>query len=211
MFLNRYGLVDPDLVEGIVGDERLRRLERQAAVDPGMRGAYHRELVRRGQLGKVMSALVAEHAKASQEYDRARKDRKWGGEAATNRLLKARHAVRTFHREHGVHPPDHAHRGENESPSEFAERLADLEHGHSWRSGSGDHSHGTISYDIQRDDPEGYHYARRDAMERAWKREVPGGHVSTGDRSSGHPSQGDYYLKGSYIHFLTSPNETKGA
>jgi hypothetical protein len=202
--LNRYGLIDTDLVDLVESDERLRRLERAAASGgPEAEKRYHQELIRQGRAGDVMSVLVRRHGEAKRAYDKARERRRWP-EEITDNYHRARQNVRDFRHKHRIHPADHANLLPDESPSQFADRLSDLEQGHSWFPGSSETAHGTLTYHTDYDKDED-HIAKGDAMQRAWERNIKGGYVGRGERSSGSRRQGDWRLKGSYVNFRSDP------
>jgi hypothetical protein len=202
MFLNRYGLVDPDLLNLVEMDERLQSLKRAAAAgnDPEAQRRYHRELIRAGRTGEVMAHHVRRHADALQAYDAARDANRPLDDVAKN-LMQARHNIAQHWRQYGDHPADHVTRGPSETPRQFGTRLINFTLANGTVRGPGPHEsvHGSISYDHDEEDRTG-HRRSRDAMARAWEREVPEGYAETGDRT-----YGDGTIKGSYVHFNTGP------
>ena len=211
MFLSQSGLELTEIwarqVALLESDERIRSLERAASTgDPEAVERHHQALIRTGRSGDVMAYHVQAHAKAKRAYDQARTQNKWmpslWPEEITDEYVKSRHAIRKHHQEHGDHPADYAKRDKHESPREFGDRLVDmsLANGTVRPGGSSEHDHGTLSYENLHDKDKQEHYRKRDAMARAWKREVPEGHVSQGDRT-----YGDGKVKGSFVSFRTSP------
>lgn len=201
-------------------DERLRGLERRALAgnDPSAYAEYRRALVRSGDTealrrldGAKMQRLVDEHHDAKRVYDRAPIPQSIGHESYpkghVDRYIAAKRAIRDHHRETGINPADHAQRWEDETPNEFGSKLIDLSLANGTVYPPDDRnprstSHGTISFDHDEHDEHG-HRRNRDAVARAWEREVPGGWADIGDRTYG--DREARAIKGSYVHLRTGP------
>jgi len=186
----------------VEADEHLRNLERAASSgDPEAVAHHHQALIRAGRSGDVMAQHVLSHAKAKTAYDDARKPENSGAppQEITDAYNKSRSAIRNHYKEHGDHPADHAHREKGETPRAYGDLLVDLTlaNGTVRPGGSSEHDHGTLSYENHHDKDKQEHYRKRDAMARAWKREVPEGHVSQGDRTFRNQ------IRGSYVSFRT--------
>jgi len=201
MLLSRSG-IDIRLVSEqqslfLESDARIRELERRWKASNAKEDYdnWHKAMERAGRHEDLIQHHIAGHAKAKRAYDDAR-DKGEDHKPHVEPMVRHRSGATKIARERGIHAADHAPRLKDEAPHQYAERLGNLQHGHSWRPSR---QGGTISYDTRMGGNDN-HFDRRDSVARAWKKHVKNGIATVGERTRLDNETGKQRTVGSYVH-----------